>query len=155
MLKGPQEAALATRANERGAILVTALLFLTILSILGSVFLLISKTELDISYNQRDLTRALYIAEAGLERFKRDLLYSATYPGTDATGRYLASLAPAEDGTLQDDTGACVGGTAPVRRYYDLGAPLGTTFVDLSAYQRTGLNGGKYTLRMRDRKSVV
>ncbi len=149
MLKVSDKASLARWGNERGAALIIALLALMILSILGSVFLLISKTELDLSYNQRDLTRALYIADAGLERLKRDLLYSATYPGTDTTGRYLASPALAEDGTLQDNTGSCVSGTAPVRRYYDLGAPLGATFMNLSAYQRIALNGGKYSLSIK------
>ena len=149
MLRVSHRVPLAPWANERGAVLIIALLALMILSVWASVFLIISKTELDISYNTRDLTRALYIADAGLERFKRDLLYAATYPGTDTSGRYLASPAPAEDGTLQDDIGTYVKGTAPVRRYYDLGAPLGATFMSLSAYQRIGLNGGKYSLRIK------
>ena len=40
--------------NQRGAILVIALLALVVLSSLGLAFLTISKTESDISYNNRD-----------------------------------------------------------------------------------------------------
>ncbi len=148
-------------AHQSGAILVIALLALVVLSVLGLALTTISKTESDISYNDRDSSRALYIADAGFERFKRDLRYQVTYPGTDATWRYLASPAPAGDGTSgPDTTGTYVKSTAPVKRYYDLGAPLATlahdpptisdwTLVsDLSAYLQTSLNGGRYTLKV-------
>src|SRR5512137_176084 len=94
-----ERAFLTAGANQRGAVLVIALLVLVVLSILGLAFLTISRTESDISYNDRDSGKALYIADAGLERLKRDLRYQATYPGTDTTWRYLASPAPAADGT--------------------------------------------------------
>jgi len=136
-------------ANEQGAILVIALLVLVVLSVLGLAFITISKTESDISYNDRDSGKALYVADAGLERFKRDLRYQVTYPGTDTTWRYVASPAPAGDGTTEDNTGVKVKSTAPVKRYYDLGSPLGSTFINLSAYQQTTLNGGNYALKTK------
>jgi len=135
--------------NEQGAILVIALLALVVLSVLGLAFITISKTESDISYNDRDSGKALYVADAGLERFKRDLRYQVTYPGTDTTWRYVASPAPAGDGTTEDNTGVKVKSTAPVKRYYDLGSPLGSTFIDLTGYQQTGLNGGNYALKTK------
>jgi len=141
---------LPTGANQRGAMLVIALLALVVLSVLGLAFLTISKTESDISYNDRNSGKALYIADAGLERFKRDLRYQVTYPGSDTTWRYLASPAPAGDGTSGPDaTGAYVKSTAPVKRYYDLSAPLGSTFADLTAYSQTTLNGGSYALKAK------
>jgi len=150
-------------ANEGGASLVIAILALVVLSILGLAFLTISKTESDISFNDRDAGRALYISDAALERFKRDLRYDVTYPGTtntSATDRYLASPAPSGDGTTEDTTGTYVGTSAPVRRYYDLGAALPTVSSDpptstfwgsvspVSAYQQTSLNGGSYSLKL-------
>ncbi len=145
-----ERAFLATGANQRGAVLVIALLVLVVLSILGLAFLTISKTESDISYNDRDSGKALYIADAGLERFKRDLRYQVTYPGTNTTWRYLASPAPAADGTSGPDaTGIYVKSTAPVKRYYDLGAPLSTTFANLSPYLQKTLNGGSYALKIK------
>jgi hypothetical protein len=138
-----------TGANQRGSILVIALLALVVFSVLGLAFMTISKTESDISYNDRDSGKALYIAEAGLERLKRDLRYQFTYPGTDTTWRYLASPAPAADGTSEDNTGSYVRSTAPVKRYYDLGAPLSTTFANLSAYLQNTLNGGSYRLKVK------
>ncbi len=145
-----RSAVLPTGANQRGSILVIALLALVVLSVLGLAFMTISKTESDISYNDRDSSRALYIADAGLERFKRDLRYQFTYPGTDTTWRYLASPATAADGTSgPDSTGVYVKSTAPVKRYYDLGAPLGNTFVNLTPYLQTTLNGGGYALQAK------
>jgi Tfp pilus assembly protein PilX len=141
---------LPTGAKQRGSILVIALLALVVLSVLGLAFMTISKTESDISYNNGALGKALYIADAGLERFKRDLRYQFTYPGTDATWRYLASPAPAGDGTSgPDTTGVYVKSTAPVKRYYDLGAPLSSTFADLSVYLQNTLNGGSYGLKVK------
>ncbi len=135
--------------NERGAILVIALLALVVLSVLGLTFISISKTESDISYNDRDSGRALYVADSGLERFKRDLRYDCTYPGTNTSDRYLASPAPVGDGTLSDGTNTYVKSSAPVTRYYDLGAALTTTFANLTAYQQQTLNGGGYALKLK------
>jgi hypothetical protein len=139
-----------TLANQHGSVLIIALLVLVVLSVLGLAFMTMSKTESDMSYNDRDSGKAFYIADAGLDRFKRDLRYQYTYPGTDTTWRYLASPAPAGDGTSgPDTTGTYVKSTAPVKRYYDLGAPLSTTFANLSAYLQSSLNGGSYALKVK------
>jgi hypothetical protein len=150
-------------SSQRGAALVIALLVLVVLSILGMAFITISKTESDISYNDRDSARALYIAEAGLERFKRDLRYDCSYPGitnTSITDRYLASPASAAQGTTEDTTGSYVSGSAPVKRYYDLGSAFALVSSEpptpsfwnsvspVAAYQQTSLNGGNYTLKL-------
>jgi len=135
--------------SDRGAALIISLSALMVLFLLGLAFLTISKTESDISLNQRDAGRALYIADAGLERFKRDLRYDYTYPGSDPSDRYLASPALAAEGTLEDTTGTYVGAAAPVKRYYDLGSPLSTTFTNLTAYQQVSMNGGSYALRIK------
>ncbi|MDH7498893.1 MAG: PilX N-terminal domain-containing pilus assembly protein [candidate division NC10 bacterium] len=135
--------------SDRGAALVISLLALIVLFLLGLAFLTLSKTESDISLNHRDAGRALYIADAGLERFKRDLRYDYTYPGTHPSDRYLASPALAAEGTLEDATGTFVGAAAPVKRYYDLGTPLSTTFINLTAYRQVNMNGGSYALRVK------
>ncbi|MDH7498894.1 MAG: PilX N-terminal domain-containing pilus assembly protein [candidate division NC10 bacterium] len=161
--RAPHRASRGVLVQEGGATLVVALLALVVLSILGLAFLTISKTESDISSNDRDAGRALYVAEAGLERFKRDLRYDIRYPGTSntsGTDRYLASPAPSADGTSEDNTGTYVNILAPVKRYYDLGAALPAVSSDpptlsfwgtvspLSAYHQTSLNGGSYSLKL-------
>jgi hypothetical protein len=156
-----------TGADQHGSVLIIALLALVVLSVLGLAFMTISKTESDISYNDRDSGKALYIADAGLERFKRDLRYDVTYLVTGAlntsiSDQYLASPAPSGDGTLgPDTTGQYVKSTAPVKRYYDMGAALydfGSTefptasnwnsVSPVSVYLQTTLNGGNYTLKL-------
>ena len=52
--------------NERGAVLVTGLIFMAILSIMGTAAYLTSSNELLISRNYKTAKKALYAAEAGI-----------------------------------------------------------------------------------------
>lgn len=64
--------------DERGIVLIISLLVLMVLSILGSVFLLLSGSEVTISRNSQVVTQAFYAAEAGIETALNNL------PGTAA-----------------------------------------------------------------------
>lgn len=54
--------------NERGVVLVTALMVMALLTVIGMAALSTSDTELQISGNQRVASRAFYLAEAGIQR---------------------------------------------------------------------------------------
>lgn len=53
--------------NERGVVLVTALMVMALLTVMGISALNTSDTELKISGNQRVATQAFYLAEAGIQ----------------------------------------------------------------------------------------
>jgi hypothetical protein len=74
--------------NERGAVLVTGLLFMTVLAILGTAAYLTSSNELKISKNHRWAKEAHYAAEAGLEEGRGRLRGSGgeTYWAGDPNG---------------------------------------------------------------------
>lgn len=61
--------------GDRGAALIIALLVMGSLLLLGTAFLTISSTETQIAVNQRDAAQALFAAESGLARARRDALY--------------------------------------------------------------------------------
>jgi hypothetical protein len=56
--------------NEKGIVLVVALIMLTVLILLGTTAIMTSSSELRISANFKAGTEAFYIADAGLERAK-------------------------------------------------------------------------------------
>jgi len=80
--------------EQRGVVLVVALLVLTILSVLGLAFLTTARTEDTIAANYRNHTAAFYAAEAGIESgvasLKATLAANPKVPDAD-----LAKLAPA------------------------------------------------------------
>jgi hypothetical protein len=53
--------------NEKGAALVFAILIVVALLVLGSGMAILTRTDIDISRNQRQDIQALYVAEAGVE----------------------------------------------------------------------------------------
>ena len=59
--------------NDRGSVIVAALMMLALLTIIGFAATNMSSTELDISTNSLLYERAFYTAEAGLERAKESL----------------------------------------------------------------------------------
>lgn len=62
--------------NENGAALVFAILIVVALFVLGSGMAILSRTDIDISRNQRMDVQALYVAEAGVE----EALYRLSLP---------------------------------------------------------------------------
>jgi len=60
--------------NERGMVLVVALLFLTLLSVLGATGIMTSTTDMKIASANRSATKALYIAEGGMARAEAELI---------------------------------------------------------------------------------
>ena len=67
-------------SRQRGAALVIALLVMAVLLLMGTSFLSISSTEMEIARNAREAVQAFYVAEAGVARLKRDLLAQFTVP---------------------------------------------------------------------------
>lgn len=59
---------------QRGAALVIALLVMAALLLLGTTFLTISSTEMEIARNAREATQAFYVAATGMARLQRDLV---------------------------------------------------------------------------------
>lgn len=55
------------RRDDRGIVLILALLVMLILSVLGTAFLALSSTETTISRNSRIVAQAFYAAEAGVD----------------------------------------------------------------------------------------
>ena len=85
--------------NNTGFVLIAALMVMLVLSILGPAFLTLSLTEIQIAFNDRNATRALYVAEMGVERARRDLKYDANFDRNGITDQYFASPTPVAGGT--------------------------------------------------------
>ncbi len=74
--------------DERGIALITALLFLMVLTVLGTTAVMISSTDIKIGGNYRSGNEALYAAEAGVEEARGRLKGTNTdpnYAGDPAT----------------------------------------------------------------------
>jgi hypothetical protein len=63
-----------TRPRERGAALITALVILTLLTLIGLAATNTSMLETMISSSERSHTEAFYVAEAGIEHLRRNLM---------------------------------------------------------------------------------
>ncbi len=91
--------------DERGVVLVVALLLIAVLAILGTTAVLNSTTDMKISSNYKTANEAFYIAEAGAER-AREILRAATADGTTTPVSSLLSAILAArvggDGNLTD-----------------------------------------------------
>ncbi len=68
--------------NDRGIVLVLALLVMLVLSALGSAFLFLSGTETLISHNSQVVAQAFFAAEAGIETALNTLPNTAAIPQT-------------------------------------------------------------------------
>lgn len=90
--------------NERGAVLVVGLIFMAILSILGTAAYLTTSNELKISSNYKTGKQALYIAEAGIQEALHRLnldsgdsdFIGETGTPTPGWGRYIVLQAGAD-----------------------------------------------------------
>jgi len=60
--------------NERGMVLIVALMFLTLLSVLGAAGIMTSTMDMKIACANRSAAKALHIAEAGLTRAEAELI---------------------------------------------------------------------------------
>ena len=60
--------------NERGIVLIVALMFLTLLSVLGAAGIMTSTMDMKIACANRSAANALHIAEAGLTRAETELI---------------------------------------------------------------------------------
>ncbi len=80
--------------EQRGVVLVVALLVLTVLSVLGLAFLTTARTEDTIASNYRNHTAAFYAAEAGVESGVASLK-AALRANPNTTDADLAKIVPA------------------------------------------------------------
>ncbi|MCI0484770.1 MAG: PilX N-terminal domain-containing pilus assembly protein [candidate division NC10 bacterium] len=80
--------------DQRGVVLVVALLVLTVLSVLGLAFLTTARTEDTIAANYRNHTAAFYAAEAGVESGLQGLK-TTLGANPNATDADLAKITPA------------------------------------------------------------
>lgn len=85
--------------GERGFSLVSALLFLTVLTLLAASAVIISGTDIKISSNYASGKQAFFLAEAGLER-ARQLLKTNMQSGSTLSS--LLDSAKGSNGTLTD-----------------------------------------------------
>lgn len=85
--------------NQQGAAIVVTILILVLLSIIGTVALNSTHTELLIARNEKINTQAFYLAEAGIEQAKSNILArNETQPITNnlSNGNYTATFEPQE-----------------------------------------------------------
>ncbi len=107
--------------NEKGAILVLALLFLLILTALGLAIVLNSQIDHAISKNYSKTIRATFAAQTGIERIKPYLLYDLQ---KDPNG-WSNNILWVPDGTPGASQGATTDcpGVSATSDCFDLGAP--------------------------------
>lgn len=115
----------ASMKNNNGFVLIAALLCMVVLFILGPIFMTLSMTETQIAFNDKNATRALYVAEMAVERARRDIKYDADFDLAGITNQYFASPTPIAMGQPAD----CVAlitwqGVPPQQRCYNLGGPI-------------------------------
>ncbi len=138
--------------NNKGFVLVAALMVMLVLSILGPAFMTLSLTESQIAFNDRNATRALYVAEMGVERARRDLKYDADFDRDGITNQYFASPTPVAGGAPADCSGIITWQNLPPQpRCYDLGAPIPTAGFQ-TLYTNTNVDtfgdGSAYTVQL-------
>lgn len=115
----------ASMKNNNGFVLIVALLCMVVLFILGPIFMTLSMTETQIAFNDKNATRALYVAEMAVERARRDIKYDADFDLDGITNQYFASPTPVAGGTPIDCAATITWqGTPPQQRCYDLGGPI-------------------------------
>ena len=91
------------KEDERGMVMVLILLVMVMLVIVGSVLLVTSLTENQISTNDVAAVQGFYVAEAGLQTALKDLNTGGTgsVSGTVGSGQYTASATAADPPTGQ------------------------------------------------------
>ncbi len=80
--------------DQRGMILVVALMVTLILALLGTAFLTTSGTEHQIAKNDQEIVQALYVAEGGLQTAlnQMNLTLVPSTPGTIGPGQYTVTV---------------------------------------------------------------
>ena len=115
----------ASMKNNNGFVLIVALLCMVVLFILGPIFMTLSMTETQIAFNDKNATRALYVAEMAVERARRDIKYDADFDLGGITNQYFASPTPIAAGMPIDCSATITWqGVPPQQRCYDLGGPI-------------------------------
>ena len=130
----------ASMKNNNGFVLIVALLCMVVLFILGPIFMTLSMTETQIAFNDKNATRALYVAEMAVERARRDIKYDADFDLAGITNQYFASPTPVAMGQPAN----CVAlitwqGVPPQQRCYDLGGPIPAEPVVVPPYPADGI----------------
>ncbi|MFQ5989392.1 MAG: hypothetical protein ACE5K9_05700, partial [Candidatus Methylomirabilales bacterium] len=111
--------------DNKGFVLIVALLAMIVLFILGPVFMTLSMTESQIAFNDKNATRTLYVAEMAVERARRDIKYDADFDLSGITNQYFASPTPLAGGQPIDCSAVITWqGVPPQQRCYDLGGPI-------------------------------
>ncbi len=89
--------------DQRGIILVVALMVTLILALLGTAFLTTSGTEHQIAKNDQEIVQALYVAEGGLQTAlnQMNLTLVPSTPGTIGPGQYTVTVTDASTPTRQ------------------------------------------------------
>jgi len=131
--------------NDRGSILLTSYLVLTSLLILGAAFLLLSTNEAKTERIQRSITLALNIAEAGIERalydLRQDIINDASSPSwadDDINGWAVDPDDSTYSGNLDSDG------------FYSFPHQDETTYTQNADYPSTAMNGGSYSVRLKN-----
>lgn len=120
--------------NERGAALITALLFLVLLTVLGMAVVMTSNTDMFISRNDAIAKKAVYVADAGAQK-AMDTLDSLPTPALDPAWHNLDPISV----TLP------TGGTAKATISYKLQGENGDT-----THKYSGAAPGSIVLYNRD-----
>ncbi|HLB25398.1 MAG TPA: PilX N-terminal domain-containing pilus assembly protein [Nitrospirota bacterium] len=89
--------------DERGAALITALLFLTLLTVLGLASIYTSTTEVMISRNDYKAKQALYAADAGIQEAMAKIDYNTLSPAPPADPATNPDWQAPFNGTVTND----------------------------------------------------
>ncbi len=102
--------------NEKGIALITALLFLMVLTILGTTAVMISSTDIKIGGNYKTAKEAFYDAEAGVQYVIKQVIEqgSVTFPSADNSSVSLSYTVPTG---FSFDSSATLTKMAAVSRY--------------------------------------
>ena len=133
--------------RQRGAVLIVALVFLVILTMLGVTAMTGTTMELRMAGNARDVAVALAAAEAAVRDAENDIL-NATYAGQEARKRvpapvavhYGAAGAAATCNNAANFVGLCMPRSTPAD-----GQPLPTDLTNISLSAAPSVSYGTYT----------
>lgn len=102
--------------NKKGFILSLVLIFLLILVLIATTFIVLTNNEIRIARQQTDSLRAFYLAEAGIEKALFELAGNRDYTGEKNTlgeGVYDVSVSPPNGVRQIDSTGYIPNETSP------------------------------------------
>jgi hypothetical protein len=120
--------------NEKGIALITALLFLMVLTVLGTTAVMISSTDIKIGGNYKTTKQTFYVAEAGLELMRSYLKYDGNVD-TNHSWADPNFYFPSPTGTITVTNGA---------GYYSIGLPESLRTVNI------GSSSGTFSIRLKN-----